>query len=241
MMDLDHVNRQDLLEIFRRLAAAFEEQKDYLSELDTEIGDGDHGFSMASGFNSVAAKLEEFSELPIGGLLKKVGFELIKTIGGAAGAVFGTLFTGQAAYVEQNLAGKESLTLADLSGMFTEALAQIQRRGGAQPGDKTMLDALVPAVEALRGSSAEGKNLGDAFFSAAMSSVSGAQRTRDMIAKHGRAKNLGQRALGFMDPGAYSTSQIFTVLALYFLEREGRTFSAQNGEENRPAQLFGEN
>jgi dihydroxyacetone kinase-like protein len=225
MSDPNVVTKQDLIEILKRLADEFERQKDYLSMLDTEIGDGDHGFSMASGFNSVADKLEEFSQLSIGELLKKTGFELIKTIGGAAGAVFGTLFTGQAFYYEKNLGDKESLTLQDLSEMFKEALAQIKRRGGAQPGDKTMLDALEPAVLALGEAAARGATLGDAFMDADLKARMGASRTKDMVAKHGRAKNLGFRAVGFIDPGAWSTALIFGVLSKYFFEREGRSFN----------------
>ena len=220
MADPHHITRQDLLAILERLAAAFEDQKDHLSRLDTEIGDGDHGFSMASGFKSAAQRREEFSQLPIGDLLKKTGFELIKTIGGAAGAVFGTLFTGQASYYQQHLEGKETLSLQELSGMYREALAQIKRRGGAEAGDKTMLDALVPAVLALEETAAQGMSPGDAFHVAARRPRSGALSTKDMVAKHGRAKNLGERALGFLDPGSVSTALIFEVMADYFTEKE---------------------
>lgn len=214
------ITKQDLVQILKLLAETFEEHVDHLSKLDTEIGDGDHGFSMASGFKSVADKLDQLSELPIGDLLKKTGFELIKTIGGAAGAVFGTLFTGQASWYQANLEGEGSLTLQQWSEMFTEALAQIQRRGGAQPGDKTMLDALQPAVTALEEAAGQNADLGDAFQTAARRARSGALSTKDMIAKHGRAKNLGERALGFVDPGSVSTALIFETLADYFNNRE---------------------
>lgn len=214
------ITKQDLVQILKLLAETFEEHVDHLSKLDTEIGDGDHGFSMASGFKSVADKLDQLSELPIGDLLKKTGFELIKTIGGAAGAVFGTLFTGQASWYQANLEGEGSLTLQQWSEMFTEALAQIQRRGGAQPGDKTMLDALQPAVTALEEAAAQDASLADAFQTAARRARSGALSTKDMIAKHGRAKNLGERALGFVDPGSVSTALIFETLADYFNNRE---------------------
>ncbi|MFN2146660.1 MAG: dihydroxyacetone kinase subunit DhaL [Anaerolineales bacterium] len=220
MTDTALITKGDLVEILRLLAKTFEEHVDHLSKLDTEIGDGDHGFSMASGFKSVADKLDQLSELPIGDLLKKTGFELIKTIGGAAGAVFGTLFTGQASIYQANPEGKESLTLQQWSEMFTEALAQIQRRGGAQLGDKTMLDALQPAVTALEEAAAQNADLGDAFQTAARRARSGALSTKDMIAKHGRAKNLGERALGFVDPGSVSTALIFETLADYFTNRE---------------------
>jgi dihydroxyacetone kinase-like protein len=228
MADPKMITREDLVEILKLLADTFEEHKDHLSKLDTEIGDGDHGFSMASGFKAVAEKLDQLSELPIGDLLKKTGFELIKTIGGAAGAVFGTLFTGQASYFQQELTGKECLTLPEISAMLTEALAQIKRRGGAQPGDKTMLDALEPAVLALEEAASQGSSLQEAFQTAARRSRSGALSTKDMVAKHGRAKNLGERALGFIDPGSVSTALIFEVMADYFNDREGRPSPIDN-------------
>ena len=215
MPELTELSKQNLVEIIELISREIINQKDYLSRLDTEIGDGDHGFSMASGFNSVREKLGEYSSLSIGELLKKVGFELINTIGGAAGAVFGTLFTGQASYYRSNLAGVESLSLEDLSNMLDEALTQIKRRGGAALGDKTMVDALEPAVISLNTSLSEGKSLADAFNNAAAAAKSGAEKTKDMVAKHGRSKNLGERAIGYIDPGAVSTTIIFKVIADY--------------------------
>jgi len=215
MAELQAITKQHLVDILDRIAEEIIRQKDDLSRLDTEIGDGDHGFSMASGFGSVADKLEEFSQNTIGELLKKTGFELIKTIGGAAGAVFGTMFTGQAAYFNKNLADKESLSLEDLSNMYIEALEQIKRRGGAAPGDKTMLDALEPAVNSLQKSSQDGLSLAEAFSIAAVSAREGSESTRNMVAKHGRAKNLGERAIGYLDPGSVSTAVFFEVIADY--------------------------
>jgi dihydroxyacetone kinase-like protein len=218
MSELVVLTKQDLVGILKRISGEITNQKDYLSSLDTEIGDGDHGFSMAAGFTSVAQKLDEFSQLSIGGLLKKTGFELIKTIGGAAGAIFGTLFTGQASYYEQNLAGKETLSLEDLSLMIAEALDQIKGRGGAGPGDKTMIDALEPAVNALKSSGLQGLSLLEGFQKAAEKAREGAESTRSMIGKHGRSKNLGERGLGYVDPGSVSTAVIFNIIADYIQE-----------------------
>jgi dihydroxyacetone kinase-like protein len=219
MAEINSLSKSNLVEIITRISAEIMDHKDALSRLDTEIGDGDHGFSMATGFGSVADKISGFADLPIGGMLKKVGFELIKTIGGAAGAVFGTMYTGQAAYYDQNLAGKEQLSLEDLSKMYGEALSQVKRRGGANPGDKTMVDALEPAVLSLEQSSRDGASLQAAFSKAAEEARSGAENTRSMVAKHGRAKNLGDRALGYVDPGAVSTALIFEVIRDYLLEQ----------------------
>jgi len=219
MAEIKTISKSNLVEIIERISAEIIVQKDTLSRLDTEIGDGDHGFSMATGFGSVAEKLTGFADLPIGGMLKKIGFELIKTIGGAAGAVFGTMYLGQASYYDKNLSGKEHLSLGDLSMMYSEALSQVKRRGGANRGDKTMVDALEPAVTSLEQSHQDGTSLIDAFSKAADQARSGAENTRSMVAKHGRAKNLGERAIGYLDPGAVSTALIFEVIRDYLLEQ----------------------
>ena len=212
----------DLKEILTRVHFTIEEHKDYLSKLDTEIGDGDHGFSIANGLKHVYEKLDEFGAGGIGDLLKKSGFEIIKVVGGASGAVFGTLFTGQASYYSKNLTGKDALSLEDMTNMLSEALAQIKQRGGAQAGDKTMIDALEPAIEELRKAVQSKLSFREAFEKAAVKAREGAESTRNMVAKRGRSKNVGQRSLGFIDPGAMSTALIFGAIAEYFKEKESR-------------------
>ena len=170
---------------------------------------------MAGGFTSFLNKIEEYSELDIGNLLKKGGFELIKTIGGAAGAVFGTFFTGQASYYESNLQGRESINLADLAAMITEALEQIKKRGMAQPGDKTMVDALQPAALELTRAAEAGASLPEGMQRAAAKAREGAESTSDMAAKRGRSRNLGERSRGYVDPGAISTALIFEAMSEY--------------------------
>ena len=214
-MSKNEINKEDILNIIKAIYSKIDENKDYLSKLDTEIGDGDHGTSMARGFKSLYDKLDEFEKLDIGSILRKSGFELIKTIGGSAGAVFGTLFTGQASYYDKNIKGKETLTLQDLAEMFGEALLQIKKRGNAAPGDKTMIDALEPAVNALKESAGKNILLAEAFKSAAENAKQGAEKTREMIGKHGRSKYLGERSKGYIDPGAVSTSLIFSSISEY--------------------------
>jgi dihydroxyacetone kinase-like protein len=217
-MAKDRITKDDLVKIVERLHTTIDGQKDALSKLDTEIGDGDHGFSIANGFRNFHEKLDEYAQLEIGQFLKKGGFELIKHVGGAAGAVFGTFFTGQASYYDKNLNGKKELDLQDIANMFSEALAQIKKRGNAKAGDKTMVDALEPAVNSLLESAAAGASLADAFRTAAQKAGEGAERTRDMVATHGRAKNLGQRSIGYMDPGAKTTSVIIETIAEYLAQ-----------------------
>ncbi len=210
------ITKENLVELIEILYRKIDEQKDELSKLDTEIGDGDHGFSLAKGFRSLNDKLGEYASLDTGEMLKKCGFELIKTVGGAAGAVFGTFFTGQAVYYNDNLKKKDILLLSDFSGMLSEALSQVKKRGGAQPGDKTMVDALEPAVEALASAAESGAGFSEAFHKAAEAAEAGAEKTRDMVAKKGRSKNVGERGLGYKDPGAASMALIIRTMADYF-------------------------
>jgi len=210
------ITKENLVELIKILYQKIDEQKAELSKLDTEIGDGDHGFSLAKGFKSLADKLPEYVSLDTGEMLKKCGFELIKTVGGAAGAVFGTFFTGQAVYYNNNLKERDTLSLADFSAMLSEALAQIKKRGGAKQGDKTMVDALEPAVEALASAVESGAGFAEAFRSAAKAAEAGAEKTRDMVAKKGRSKNVGERGLGYKDPGAASMALIIRTMAGYF-------------------------
>jgi dihydroxyacetone kinase-like protein len=220
MGSLSEITKNDLVEMVSRMYRNIDENKEFLSKLDTEIGDGDHGFSMYSGFKSFHDKLGEFSGLSIGQLLNKGGFELIKTIGGAAGAVFGTFFTGQASFYNKNLEGKESLTLEDMANMLKEALEQIKKRGNANPGDKTMIDALNPAVNELFTGVEKNLSLSEAFKNAAEKAEQGAESTKDMVSKRGRSKNLGERSKGYIDAGAKSLSIIFRTMADYIQNPE---------------------
>ena len=146
MSTIESISKADLANIIREIRDTMEDKKDYLSRIDTQIGDGDHGFGMSQGFINVCAKLDNFEKENIGGFLKKCGLELIRAIGGAAGAIYGTFFIAQASFYNIHLNGKENLEPADVTGMLTEALKQIKKRGGAQTGDKTLVDALEPAV-----------------------------------------------------------------------------------------------
>ena len=215
MTDLNHLTRKDIIRILALLSNTFEENQAYLSKLDTEIGDGDHGFSMAKGFHEISLKLETFADLSIGQLLKKAGFELINSIGGAAGAIFGTFFLGQASYYENHLSGKKELDLQDLSNMLNEALVKIKTRGNAQPGDKTMVDALEPAVKALSLALQNQLSLSQAFQNASREAQKGAESTKEMQGRRGRSKNLAERSIGYLDPGAMSTFLIFRTISEY--------------------------
>jgi dihydroxyacetone kinase-like protein len=210
------ITKDDLVQIIRNMYHKIEENKSYLSKLDTEIGDGDHGFSIASGFRSVNEKIDEFSKEGIGDFLRKCGFEIIKVVGGASGAVFGTFFTGQASFYKNHLNDKQSLNLGDVTGMLGEALEQIKNRGNAQVGDKTMVDALDPAVKELEKCTAEKLSFPQAFQRAFERAKEGAESTKNMIAKRGRSKNVGERSIGYIDPGSMSMTLLLQTMAEYF-------------------------
>ncbi|MFW6139326.1 MAG: dihydroxyacetone kinase subunit DhaL [Spirochaetota bacterium] len=219
MGTVTEITKNDLIKIIEAVYQKIDQNKEYLSNLDTQIGDGDHGFSMAGGFKSFYDNLQGISGLDIGQVLKKGGFELIKKIGGAAGAVFGTFFTGQASYYEKNLSGKESLSLQDWANMLAEALAQIKKRGNAKPGDKTMIDAMQPAVEALQEAAENDPDLTEAFKKASMKAKQGAESTKNMVSKRGRSRNLGERSKGYLDAGAMSTFFIFDAISEYLQQK----------------------
>jgi len=190
----------------RLIAAAgrvIEENKDLLTELDSAIGDGDHGINMARGFAAVGKVLEEEgTENPdAGGLLKTVGMTLVSTVGGASGPLYGTAFLRAGAV----LTGRETLTGEDLVKALGAALEGIKQRGSAQPGDKTMVDALEPAHSALSDALEAHQDLGRALDEAVAAARTGMEYTKDIIARKGRASYLGERSIGHQDPGATSS------------------------------------
>ena len=185
------------------------ESKDRLTQADKAIGDGDHGIGMARGFESVLEKVEgqEFSDLET--LFKTVGMALLTSIGGAAGAIFGTLFRGMG--VRQK--GRDVLTAQIFSRMLEDGLRAVKDRGRAKPGDKTVVDALEPAT--LEARNQEAAPLDEAMAAIAEAARLGMDKTKEMVAAVGKAKALGKRALGHPDPGAVSVSLILEFMKEY--------------------------
>ncbi|WP_437628013.1 dihydroxyacetone kinase subunit DhaL [Sorangium sp. So ce1151] len=194
-----------------RAADELEREKMFLTELDAPIGDSDHGVNMARGFTAVRGRLDTLDRGDIGALLRDVGMILLSTVGGASGPLYGTLFRDAG----QKAAGAAALDLAALTACLEAGLEGVRRRGKAAPGEKTMVDALVPAVDALRAaqsaplpagarSAGGGASLADALARAAEAARSGAEATVPLIARKGRASYLGERSAGHQDPGATS-------------------------------------
>jgi phosphoenolpyruvate---glycerone phosphotransferase subunit DhaL len=182
-------------------AAAVAENKEYLTELDSAIGDADHGINMNRGMQAVLGKMDAAESGDIGALLKNVGMTLISTVGGAGGPLYGTLFL----QMGSSAAGKSDLSGDDWADALAAGVAGVQRRGKAELGDKTMIDALVPAVEAVRSALADGSTLDEALRRSAEAAQEGMTATIPLVARKGRASYLGERSANHQDPGATSS------------------------------------
>ena len=181
----------------RRYAEVIAEQRAELVRLDTAIGDGDHGTNMDRGMRKAVEKLDGSDAGDIGADLKAVGMALVSSVGGAAGPLYGTLFLqmGTAA------AGKDELDLDGWAAAVEAGVKGVEARGKAEPGDKTMIDALLPALESLR----EGGDVGEALQRSADAAEEGMKATIPLEARKGRASYLGPRSVGHQDPGATSS------------------------------------
>lgn len=184
--------------------------RDELTALDAAIGDADHGANLDRGFAAVLARLPTVADKDIGTVLKTTGMTIVSTVGGASGPLYGTAFVraGMA------LADRHEMSAEDVVLALEAALDGIVARGKAQPGEKTMVDALMPAVEALRTALADGRSLAQSLQAAAMAAEAGARATIPMLAMKGRASYLGERSIGHQDPGATSTAYILRALAM---------------------------
>jgi dihydroxyacetone kinase-like protein len=193
----------------RRFAAAVAEHKAELVRLDTAIGDGDHGTNMDRGMRKVLEKVDGLEGEDIGATLKAVGMALVSSVGGAAGPLYGTLFLQMGTAT----AGRESLDLEGWTAALAAGANGVQTRGKAQRGDKTMLDALMPALEALQSAADDGAGLPEALARSAGAARAGMEATIPMEARKGRASYLGPRSVGHQDPGATSTHMLLQAAA----------------------------
>lgn len=193
----------------RAVAATVAEHKVELTHLDREIGDGDHGENLARGFSAVLSKLDGATLDTPGAVLKLVATTLISTVGGASGPLFGTAFLRAATAVGD----ADELDGAAVVAALTAARDGVVARGKAEPGDKTMVDALTPAVEAAGKAAADGAGPADVLSAAADAAATGAESTTPLQARKGRASYLGERSKGHPDPGATSTAYLLRALA----------------------------
>jgi dihydroxyacetone kinase-like protein len=197
---MEMVTKEQILQWLQTFAIVVEENKDYLTELDAAIGDADHGINMERGFKKVVTQLPTVADKDIASILKMVSMTLISTVGGASGPLYGTLFLRASAVV----ADKQELSDQDMLAMLQAGLDGVVGRGKAQLGDKTMVDALSPAVTVFGQAVAAGENILSAMQKAVAAAEKGMQDTTPMQAKKGRASYLGERSVGHQDPGATS-------------------------------------
>lgn len=182
---------------------------DALALADRQIGDGDHGLGMERGFAGVKAALGTVDHLSVKEILKLAGDTMIDRMGGASGIVFGLMFRGGA----RGAPDGDEVSLVEFANYFRRSLNEIMARGGAKPGDKTMIDALEPAVAALERAAACNAGMRLALSQAADAAESGCEASRNMVARFGKSSTMGERSLGFVDAGALSVSLIFRAMS----------------------------
>lgn len=190
-------------EAFSRILENLEKHREYLNDLDSPIGDSDHGESVCKAFAKVKEAIDALpeAERDIGALFATAGKTILFSGGAAMGPLYGTAFldAGKVA------GGKSSLTFPEFVAVFAAFVEGVRRRGGASPGDKTMYDTLFPTLEALREAQEKGMPLREALEYAISAARKGMESTKDMLAKRGRSSRLGERSLGHIDPGAASS------------------------------------
>ena len=198
-----------VIDIIGAVASKIEEKKDELTALDQPIGDSDHGINMARGFCAVQEKLPEIEGKDIGTILKTVGMTLISKVGGASGPLYGSAFmkSGTA------MAGKQELTSGDFIACLDTSVHAVEQLGHACAGEATMLDAMIPALAAMKQAESSGRSAAEILCAGSAAAEAGAESTKDMIATKGRASYVGERGLGHRDPGASSFALMMETIA----------------------------
>jgi dihydroxyacetone kinase-like protein len=191
----------DVVDWVKAFAEQVDENKSYLTRLDSAIGDGDHGTNMDRGMRKALERLDGVEGDDIGAVLKAVGTALVSSVGGAGGPLYGTFFMQMGSVA----AGKSELDLSEWAAALAAGVQGVQTRGKAEPGDKTMVDALLPAAQALRQAAEQGTEAQDALRQAAGAAEEGMKATVPLVARKGRASYLGERSAGHQDPGATSS------------------------------------
>ena len=204
------ITTPQMLQALKTMCDTIEDEKEYLSELDGAIGDGDHGVNMAKCFREVKKKLAASSAGDVGALFKDVGMVVLNSVGGAMGALYGTFFLKLS---QAESVAKSEVNLSDLVAMFQTGEKGVLDIGKANPGDKTLIDTLSPAVRAIEAAEKEGKSLAGALADFEQAAKRGMESTKDMLAKMGRSSRLGERTIGHQDAGATSCYFILRSLA----------------------------
>lgn len=199
------VGVQDVKNTVIKLSEIIIENEVYFCDLDSAAGDGDFGMSIAKGFRVVLKEIDEIDTSDSSKFLRGCAMIIMEHCGGASGPIWGSAFMA----ASRSVKGKDVLEVADIADMFNDAALGVQKRGGAQLGDKTLLDALIPAGQALKLAAQEGKDLKEAFLMATKAAQDGAEHTKTIVARKGRASYLGERSLNHPDAGAMAIGVIF--------------------------------
>ena len=203
---------KSFLDAMEAINETIHDNKEYLTDLDRVIGDADHGHNMARGFHAVMEKLKASPPADLSTGLKTTAMTLISTVGGASGPLYGTAFLRCAKVMQ----GKETIEREDAARLLGEALDGIESRGKAQPGDKTMIDALKPAYDAFAAAAEQNRIFPECLEEACRAAEEGVNYTKTIAARKGRASYLGERSIGHQDPGATSVLLILTALKEYY-------------------------
>lgn len=198
-----------VLEAIMAISSKIETEKDYLTELDNVIGDGDHGINMARGFQMVESKLPTLEGKDIGTILKTVGMTLVSTVGGSSGPLYGTAFMKAG----MSMAGKTDISLSDFLTCLDVAIEGVKMRGKSTQGEKTMLDSMIPALHAMQEASGSAADTKAVFAAGIAAAKDGVEYTKTIIATKGRASYIGERSIGHQDPGATSFTDILEAIA----------------------------
>ncbi len=204
------LNKEYFINVVNDLIDLAEEKKDYYTDLDSAIGDGDHGFNLSLGFREVERNLPEWKDENINTFYKKVGQALLDKVGGSSGPLYGSFFMKFGLPVKTKGAD-EGVTAEEFVDMMERGVAIIEKRGKAKVGEKTMVDTLRPAQDKLKEAVESGKPIKEAMKEALDTGKEGLESTRNIVAKKGRAMRLGERAIGHLDPGAASSADILEV------------------------------
>ncbi len=197
---METIDRDDLLAWLRELQRVYAENRNWLTELDAAIGDADHGINMDRGFTAVAEHFGKSPAADMAGVLKSAAMVLIRTVGGASGPLYGTFFLRAAGACT----GATKLGPDGVAALFDAGLRGVVERGHAEAGDKTMVDALQPAVAAMQSAASDDDDMRAVLAAGVAAAEEGMRRTVDMQARKGRASYLGERSIGHRDPGATS-------------------------------------
>lgn len=202
------MTKEQIVKWLQAIGHVMEANKEFLTQLDAAIGDADHGINMERGFKKVNSQLSTVADKDIGSIFKSTGMALISSVGGASGPLYGTFFlrAGTAA------SGKHELNTIELADVLKAGLTGVIERGKAQVGDKTMVDALTPAVKAFEQAAEDGVGIAEALGQTVAAAEQGMKDTISLIARKGRASYLGERAIGHQDPGATSVYLIIKAL-----------------------------